>query len=667
MAHRQTRATTAGSNDSPVLSRWTDAFGVSRRVSPRTRAALLAAMRGWEQARRRGLEPIALGRRGDTVPAGSEVDLEDGTELGEVARLPADVPFGYHRLRSNRGEQVLIVAPARCALPPGYREWAWAVQLYAARSRGSWGIGDLADLRRLAAWSRQLDAGALIVSPAGAPNPGPAPEASPYFASTRRFRDPLLISVEGVPGADAVAATIAPLAAEGRRLNRRRTIDRTAALALKRAALEAIWTAGGALAGERGERLRRFTAIGSEELRAWASFATLGDELGSDWRTWPEPYRNPASASVARYADAHAERIRFHTWLQWLADEQLAEGAAVGPRLIADLPVGFDPGGFDAWEWQAVLAEGASIGAPPDPFNLGGQNWGLPPFVPQRLREMRLQPLIATLRAALRHAGGLRIDHVLGLFRLWWIPAGAPAGEGAYVRYPADELLAVLAIESTRADAIIIGEDLGTVGPGVRVRLAARGVLSTRLTPFERRRPNAYPRRVLAAITNHDLPTIAGAWTGRDLDDQRAAGIDADPLQIAWWRDRIGRLAGLPAAAQIKDVILAAHSALAASPACLVSATLEDALRVTERPNIPGTGPHERANWSLALPAPVERLMKDPFVADLAKAMRAGRATAEPPRASRSLSPRRAGPASRVAEAPGPPTPAARGVQRARR
>jgi 4-alpha-glucanotransferase len=667
MARRQSPATVAGSNDSPVLSRWTDAYGTPRGVSARTRAALLAAMRGRAPSRRGGLDPIILGRRGAALPAGSELILEDGTDLGWVLRVPHDAPFGYHRLTSNRGEQLLIVAPARCALPAGYREWAWAVQLYAARSRASWGIGDFADLGTFAAWSRQVGAGALIVSPMGAPNPGPAPEASPYFASTRRFRDPLLIAVETVPGAGAVAATITPLTAEGRRLNRRRLIDRRAALALKRAALEAIWGVGSALVGEHRERLRRFAAAGGGELRGWATFATLSEELGSDWRKWPEPYRDPASPSVARYAETHAERIGFHTWVQWLADEQLAKATVAGPRIIADLPVGFDPGGFDAWDWQAVLAEGVSIGAPPDPFNLGGQNWGLPPFIPQRLREVRLQPFIATLRAALRHAGGLRIDHVLGLFRLWWVPGNAPADQGAYVRYPVDELLAVLAIESVRADAIIVGEDLGTVGPGVRARLAAHGVLSTRLTPFERRRPHAYPRRVLAAITNHDLPTIAGAWTGRDLDDQRAAGIDADARQIAWWRNRIASLAGLPPTARIEDVILAAHRTLAASPACLVSATLEDALRVAERPNIPGTGPEQRANWSLALSAPLERLISDPFVANLAKAMRGGRAAAATPWAVPSLSPRRAAPASRAAEAPAPQTPAAHGAQRARR
>jgi 4-alpha-glucanotransferase len=639
-----------------ILSTWTDAFGKQRRVPPATRAALVAAMQAGLEGRPGGLEPIVLGQRGDALSGGRDLVLEDGTDLGHVSRIPPDVPFGYHRLRAARGEQLLMVAPKRCVLPAGYREWAWAVQLYAARSRRSWGIGDLGDLRAIADWSRTVGAGALMVSPMGAPNPGPAPLASPYFASSRRFRDPLLIAVEAVPGADAVAGAIAPLAAEGHRLNRSPRIDRASALALKRRALELIW-ASAAPSGESGERLAVFRQTRGAALRAWATFATLSEDLGKDWRTWPQRYRDPGSSAVQRYAAAHEERIDFHSWLQWIADEQLAAAAKAGPRIITDLPVGFDPGGFDAWQWQDLLADGVSVGAPPDPFNLGGQDWGLPAFNPELLRRAWLEPFVGTVRAALRHAGGLRIDHVLGLFRLWWIPAGTHAPEGAYVRYPVDELLAVLAIESARSDAIIIGEDLGTVERGVRAKLAAKGVLSTRLAPFERRGPDTYPRRVLAAITNHDLPTTAGAWTGRDTDDQRAAGIEANARQTAWWRDRIARLAGLAATAPLETVITAAHRALARSPACLVSATLEDAQRVTRRPNIPGTTAEQRDNWSRALPVSIERMARDSFVAQLARAMR----RAAP------VSPPRAGSASRGAEGPAQRTPAGRDARRARR
>jgi 4-alpha-glucanotransferase len=594
---------------------------VQRGVSRRTSAALRDILRR-PPGRRRDAKPIVLGRRGDALPAGSELVLEDGTELGARTWIPQDMPFGYHHLRSGRHDQLLIVAPRRCPLPAGYREWAWAVQLYATRSKGSWGIGDLGDLWTLATWSGEVGAGALIVSPMGAPNPGPEPEASPYFPSTRRFRDPLLVRIQEVPGAHSVAHAIAPLAAEGRRLNQRRSIDRRAALALKRSALDAIWTSGGALSGEVGDRVKEFTAAGEDALRRWATFAALSEELGPDWRSWPEPYRSPSSLAVGQYADENPDRIGFHTWVQWLVDEQLAAAAAAGPRIVTDVPVGFDPGGFDAWDWQELLAEGVSVGAPPDPFNPNGQDWGLPPFAPNALREVHLRPFIATLRAALRHAGGLRIDHILGFFRQWWIPSGFPAAGGAFVRYPFEELLAVVTIESVRAGAIVIGEDLGTVEPGVRHKLAARGILSTRVAAFEARHPDAYPRGVLATITDHDLPTIAGTWSAHDLEDQRAAGIQADAAHLAWWRDRVARLAGLPPTAPRDEVILAAHRALAASPATLVSATLEDALRVRERPNIPGTGLNRLENWSLALPVPLEELAKDPFAAKLAGAMR---------------------------------------------
>jgi 4-alpha-glucanotransferase len=262
-----------------------------------------------------------------------------------------------------------------------------------------------------------------------------------------------------------------------------------------------------------------------------------------------------------------------------------------------------------------------SIGAPPDEFNFAGQDWGLPPFVPHRLRAAGYRPLIETLRATLRHAGGLRLDHVLGLFRLWWVPAGHPPDAGAYVRNHADELLAVLAVESHRARAIVIGEDLGTVESGVRRTLAARNVLSTRLALFDRR-PSAFPVRSHGGVTTHDLPTIAGLWSGGDLWDQARAGVVPDVLGNRLLRKRLARWAGVDPDAELRDVIVAAHAALASAPAVLVTATLEDATAAEERPNLPGTTELQRPNWSLALPASLEAMGRDPLVARLARAMR---------------------------------------------
>jgi len=319
-------------------------------------------------------------------------------------------------------------------------------------------------------------------------------------------------------------------------------------------------------------------------------------------------------------AAEEAEPAAFHAWVQWCFDRQLAS-ASGALRRIADMPVGVDPGGVDAWDWQTQLAMGASVGAPPDRFNTAGQDWGLPPFIPHRLREAHYRPFIDTIRAQLRHAGGLRIDHVLGLFRLWWIPSGHGPARGAYVRYPTDELLEIVALESHRASAILIGEDLGTVPPGVRRGLRRRNVLSTRLAYFEKVPPPRYPRYAFAAATTHDLPTIAGAFGGSDLDDQRAAGVRPDPAALALLRSRIIKAAGAGPNATLDEVIEGVHRRLAAAPSVLVAGTLEDGLRVEERPNLPGTGSAQRDNWSIALPAPLEEVIADPRVIAMAGAL----------------------------------------------
>jgi 4-alpha-glucanotransferase len=430
------------------------------------------------------------------------------------------------------------------------------------------------------------------------------------------MHSPLYLRVEDVAGAEALGTELVRLAAAGRALNGSPRIDRAAVQELKLRALRAIWQAA-----DRPAVPEAFRAAIGPALRRWATFAVLSEELGPRWRGWPEGYRDPAASSVARFAADHAPRVAFHEWLQWQLDVQRARAGA-GTRLINDLPIGADPQGFDAWDWQAQLAAGATIGAPPDRFNRAGQDWSLPAFVPHLVRAAEYRPFVETVRAGLRHAGGLRIDHVLGLFRMWWVPAGAPPRDGAYVRYPVDELLAILAIESVRAGAVIVGEDLGTVPRGVRSRLARANVLSTRLVYFERRPPAGYPRKALASVTTHDLPTLGGLWTGSDLADQAAAGVTPDPSALELLRGRVAAAAGLSESADLAVVALAVHRALAASPAALVGATLEDATGVTARPNLPGTMSPARDNWSTALPVDIDALGSDRFVAHLAEALR---------------------------------------------
>ncbi len=593
---------------------FTDAFGVRREVPAEVRAAVLRALRVGEEPGE--LEPVAIGRRGGPLADTGELTLEDGTSLGVVDRLPPDLPYGYHRLRRGDGEQLLITGPGRCHLPEPLRAWGWAAQLYAIRSQASWGIGDLADLAGLAAWSRRVGAEYLVVNPLLAPQPGLPQEASPYFPSTRRFRSMLYLHLEEVPGASA--AELRPLAAQARALDAERLIDRDRIHTLKLEALDAIWASGPPLDG-----LADYRAQQGAALREWAVFSAIAERHGPAWRRWPEACRRPDSPAVARFAADRPDRVAFHEWLQWILDLQLQRASASGARLVHDIPIGFAPDGADAWAWQELLADGASMGVPPDRFNDAGQDWGLPPFIPDRLRRTGYRPFIETLRASFRHAGGLRIDHVLGLFRQWWVPTGNAPTAGAYVRYPADELLEIVALESQRAGALVIGEDLGTVEPGVRRELRRRRLLSSRLVQFERRPPAAYPPLALAAVGTHDLPTVAGAWLGTDLDDQERAGLVPDAAGLNAVRRRLARVAQAAPDATVGDVIERIHAALAGSPAALVTAALEDALRVEQRVNNPRTV-RQRPNWSIALPRSLEGLMRDPRVKRLARVMRRG-------------------------------------------
>ena len=289
------------------------------------------------------------------------------------------------------------------------------------------------------------------------------------------------------------------------------------------------------------------------------------------------------------------------------AGPAIGRGFACDPTL-QDLPIGMDPGGADAWEWQDLLATDMVVGAPPDAFNADGQDWQLPPFVPARLRAAAYGPFIETIRAALRHAGGLRIDHVMGLFRLWWIPNGQHPRNGWYVRYPADDLLGIVALESHRAGAFIVGEDLGTVEPGVRERLAPRRMLSCRLLWFEDRPPAEYPELSMASVTTHDLPTIAGLWSGADEAAQRAIGLTVGD-EMCRLRDRLRGMLGVDGQTPAAEVIEAAYRRLAEAPSRIITATLEDAQAVPERPNMPGTIA-QWPNWSLALPQDIETMVE---------------------------------------------------------
>jgi len=541
-----------------------------------------------------------------------EVVCEDGERRRVVGTLPEDFPLGYHRVLTAEGhDRLLVVSPGRCWLPEDWRAWGWAVQLYATRSRHSWGLGDLADLGAVRAWAQTQGAGFLLVNPLHAVAPTVPQEASPYLPVTRRFRNPLYLRVEDVPGADRV--DLGRYADQGRALDDQRRIDRDAVRKLKAEALENVFAAGAADDPE----FDRWRAAAGRSLEEFARWCALAEEHGPSWQEWPPDLHDPHGDGALAFAEKHADRVTFHAWVQWLLDEQLRT-ARGDLTVIQDLPIGVSGGGADAWAWQGTLAAGVRVGAPPDAFNAAGQDWGSPPLTPWRLRLAEYRPFIESIRATMAGGGGIRIDHVMGLFRLWWVPEGARPPDGAYVRYPSEDLLDIVALESHRARSIVVGEDLGTVEPGVREALAEHDMLSYRLLWFEEDEPPQWPAKALGAVTTHDLPTVAGLWSGSDVDEQ-ARYTDEPRERLERGREQLLRrleAAGANPGDTSSAAVEAVHRLLGRAPCTLLAATLDDAVAEPRRPNMPGVV--ERDNWSLSLPVPVEDLPRHPTATSVA-------------------------------------------------
>jgi 4-alpha-glucanotransferase len=544
-----------------------------------------------DRAARWGILPSYYGWQGGLV------ETADATSEAILAAMDAtqDRP---PRVRRSK-------LPDEPCAPPPRRAWGWAIQLYALRSHDSWGVGDLADLRRFGRWSRRHGASIVLLNPLGAQTPTLPYQPSPYYSSSRRFRNSLYLGIDEIEGAEQCAAELAPLRAAALKLNQERLIDYDQVFQLKTKALERIFQVTpeppGLGAWVRGQ---------GSALRDFAIFNALAEVHGPAWRDWPTELRHPRSGGTEPARGDHAARIAFHQWLQFHIDRQLAR-ASKEIGLVTDVPVGFASDGFDAWRWQDLLAPGIRVGAPPDEFFRDGQDWGLPAFNPWKLGEAHWEPFVEAIRSAARHASGVRLDHVMGLFRLFWIPDGMTAAQGAYVRYPAPTLLALLANESRRAGAFVVGEDLGLVPPTVRKHLRRRGSLSYRLLWFEGSEPEAWPRDAVAAVGTHDLPTVAGIWT-RSEPEHRLHHL----------REKLVSMTGLPDETPPVDVAVAAYTALARGRPRIVLASLEDALGVNERPNVPGTTT-EFPNWRLALPSSIEDIENADGANRIADAMNA--------------------------------------------
>jgi 4-alpha-glucanotransferase len=606
---------------------------------------------------RRGRGPFAV-----TVnpPPGAPLEWNITTESGDVLSghlqadaggelpLPAALPDGYHRLALSAGsetaEAALIVAPGSCYLPEwtrdGGRQWGLASHLYALRASGDWGIGDLSGLRQLAA--RAGDAGAELVgiNPLHALFHRHPEAASPYSPSSRRFLNPLYIDAARAPGFTADAS----FAAEAERRNGASHVDYPAVSALKHRALEAAYASFRNQVGDQQAAFQAFRTEGGGALERFCLFEALHEHFdGRPWPEWPAGFQGPGAADAAAFADTHAERIGYHAFLQWLADTQLAEAAEAGAGLYRDLATGVAFDGADCWAEPDATVRGVTFGAPPDDFNADGQAWGMPPPNPRALEASGYAGFAGLVRANMRHARALRIDHVLGLMRLFWIPDGAPAIEGAYVEYPHDDLAGVLALESHRQQCLVVGEDLGTVPDPFRDYMERESMLSYRVFYFERwpdglfKRPDAYPEKALATATTHDLATLAGYWQGDDLDLRQRIGLaDAATTEAqkgARAHDRQRLLAALRdqglaggdetfdgGADDLHRLVEAVERYLARSPAALMMVNLDDLLLEPGQLNLPGTI-HEYPNWSRRLSADVDALFDDPAVAAILKAV----------------------------------------------
>jgi 4-alpha-glucanotransferase len=580
-------------------------------------------------------------RRDDLAELDRRVDpmLVDGALVGEVTfELPADLPLGWHRLRTRSGAAeaaaTLIVTPDFLGLPEalgGDRAWGFLTQLYQVRSRRSWGVGDLADLTELASWSgRELGAGFVLVNPLHAASPKAPMEPSPYLPTTRRFANPMYLRVETVPeyadlesGAkaeiEALRRTLDDVGRGGDRVPVGEYIDRDAAWGAKRAALELI--AERPLSSRRAADLAAFCDREGPALADFATWCALVDEYGLPWQDWPLELHDPAGPEVARERERLSRRVELHTRLQWWLDEQLdlAQRSAVAAGMpigvIHDLAVGVDPNGFDTWDLQPVLVRGVSVGAPPDAYNQQGQSWSQPPWHPGVLAELGYAPYRDMLRAVLRHAGGVRVDHVLGLFRLWLVPDGSRPTEGTYLRYDHEALVGILALEAKRAGALVIGEDLGTVEPWVREFLHARGIAGTSILWFERDwvgEPLAaeqWRELCLASVTTHDLPPTAGYLQGEHLRIREELGLltrsaeeerAADAADQEGWLGALRGRGMLAPGAGVRETVEALHRYVAATPARLVGLSLPDAVGDVRAQNQPGTR-DEYPNWRVPL------------------------------------------------------------------
>lgn len=592
-------------------------------------------------------QPLSLARYfAASTPV--QLVLEDGRQLDvtldDQARLAEPMPVGYHRLQIGEQALILAVAPARChdmtaALnQPNPRSWGLSVQLYSLRRAGDGGYGDCSALEQLARSAAERGADALAISPMHALSLIDQQNFSPYSPSSRLLLNTLYASPEVILGDRAVRMVIEAqgLAKALEELNSQPLVDWQRASAVRQELLHALYE--DFVSGDHPQRadFDSYRLAAGQALEHHCRFEVLQAEAakageGTDWRTWPAQWRDPEDPEVERFAHEHPKQVEFHAFCQWLTERCLqrvqdaarSSGMAIG--LIADLAVGADGAGSQAWSRQDELLADLTVGAPPDILNRSGQDWGISAFSPEGLQRNGFRAFIEMLQANFAHAGGLRIDHVMGLQRLWLIPRGSKASEGAYVNFPLQDMLRLLALESVRHSAIVLGEDLGTVPEGLREKLSAKAILGMRVLQFEQDppghflAPDKWPDDALATPGTHDLPTLAGWLEDRDIDWNRRLGLIDASIEERWRHDRAGERQGLREALE-KDyngtldsqeaMIDAAIRYVGHTRAPLVLLPLEDLLGCDEQPNLPGTT-EGHPNWRRRFALAADELLDD--------------------------------------------------------
>jgi 4-alpha-glucanotransferase len=606
--------------------------------------------------------------REDGTRSSGSISTADCAELwrGEVEgswitrrrlELPLELPPGYHDLEvkigAGKAERcVLVSSPPQCFEPPsiraGRRLWGVAVQLYTLRSEQNWGIGDFGDLQALIRWVAARGGAFIGLNPLHALSPAEPARASPYSASSRHFLNVLYISVPQVPEfaecAEARALSSSPRVAE--RLEGLRgcaLVDYPGVALLKFEALEILHRDFRARhleeVSERGRSFRNFLAAGGHELRMHARFDALDRHFqrtrggNAGWFSWPEEYRDVNGAAAEAFAAEHPLDVEFFAYLQWVAHEQLLRAQALTVQLgmpiglYGDYAVGANPSGSETWVDRASYSMGAEIGAPPDPLAHRGQGWGIPPQDPASMLAQRLQGFVRLVRNNMRYYGALRLDHVMSLFRLWWVPGGFSPRDGAYVHYPIDQLLTILSLESARASCLVVGEDLGVVPDEMRRAMPEFGLYHYKVLLFEQqngrfRPPQDYVKQALATVTTHDMPTLKSYWEGLDIELRRGLNLYPSPelereVAESRSRDREALLAalkdeGLLPSADFHaahpftpELAQALHLYLARTASTLAAVQIEDLLGMVEPVNIPGTHT-EYPNWQRKVSQTIE-------------------------------------------------------------